>query len=77
MTISPGHKRAQHLIEGEAYRRIMSGEAPATLAEFAQQLLDWFQSSYPDASPLTRTAVENQISETWHRRHEMIRGGGS
>jgi len=41
MTTSPGHKRSQHLIEAEAYRRIMSGEAPAHLAEFAQQLLDW------------------------------------
>jgi hypothetical protein len=35
MTIPPGHKRAQHLIEGDAYRRIMAGEASATLAEFA------------------------------------------
>jgi len=77
MTISAGHKRSQDLIEGEAYRRIMAGEAPATLAEFVQQLLDWFQGSHPDASPMTVTAVENQIRETWHRRHEMIRGGGS
>ncbi len=77
MSASTGHKRSQHLIEGEAYRRIMSGEAPATLAEFAQQLLAWFQASYPDASPITRAAIENQIHDTWHRRHEMIRGGGS
>jgi hypothetical protein len=75
MSASPGHKRSQHLIEGEAYRRIMAGEAPATLAEFAQQLLDWLQASYSDASPMTLTAVEDQIRDTWHRRHEMIRGG--
>jgi len=31
MTISPGHKRSLHLIEAEAYRRIMTGETPATL----------------------------------------------
>jgi hypothetical protein len=75
MPAPPGHKRSQQLIEGEAYRRIMTGETPATLAEFAQQLLDWFHASYPDASPTTLMAVEKQIRDTWHRRHEMIRGG--
>jgi hypothetical protein len=75
MSTSLGHKRSQQLIEGEAYRRIMAGEAPATLAEFAQQLLDWFQASYSDAPPMTLTAIEDQIRDTWHRRHEMIRGG--
>jgi len=77
MTIPPGHKQSEHIIEGEAYRRIMSGEVPATLAEFAQQLSVWFQASYPGVSPPTLTAIENQIRDTWHRRHEMIRGGGS
>ncbi len=77
MTTSPGHKRSQQLIEAEAYRRIMSGEVPATLAEFGQQLLDWFRKSYPEASPITLATVENEIRETWHRRHDMIRGGGS
>lgn len=77
MTTSPGHKRSQHLIEAEAYRRIMSGEAPAHLAEFAQQLLDWLRESYPEASPNTLATVENEIRETWHRRHDMIRGGAS
>jgi hypothetical protein len=77
MTTSPGHKGSQHLIEAEAYRRIMSGEAPATLAEFAQQLLDWLRAAYPEASPTTLATVENEIRETWHRRHDMIRGGGS
>ena len=75
MSAPPGHKRSQQLIEGEAYRRIMAGEAPATLAALAQQLLDWFRASFPEASPITLTAVENQIRETWNRRHEMIRGG--
>ena len=77
MTTSPGHKRSQHLIEAEAYRRIMSGEAPAHLAEFAQQLLDWLRESYPDVSPTTLATIENEIRETSHRRHDMIRGGGS
>jgi hypothetical protein len=75
MNSIPGHKTSQHLIEGEAYRRIMSGEAPQTLAAFAQQLLDWFRETHPTASPLTLNAVEDQIRETWHRRHELIRGG--
>jgi hypothetical protein len=77
LVIAPGHKRSQHLIEGEAYRRIMSGDAPTTLGEFAQQLLDWLRETYPHASPVSLDTVENYIRETWHRRHEMIRGGGS
>jgi hypothetical protein len=75
MNSAPGHKTSLHLIEGEAYRRIMSGEAPQTLAGFAQQLLDWFKETYPVGSPPTLNAIEDQIRETWHRRHEMIRGG--
>jgi len=75
MAGTPEHKTALRLIEGEAYRRIMSGEAAETLPEFAQQLLDWLRDDHPAASPMTLTAVEDQIRETWHRRHEMIRGG--
>lgn len=75
MTTSLGHKRSQHLIEAEAYCRIMSGEAPETIVKFAQQLLDWLTQSYPKVSPTTLAKVENEIRETWHRRHEMIRGG--
>jgi len=77
MTTSLGHKRLLHLIEAEAYRRIMAGDAPASLNEFAQQILDWLRHSYPEASPTTLATVENEIRETWHRRHDMIRGGGS
>ena len=66
MSAAPGHARSLHLIEAEAYRRIMAGEAPATLDEFA--------SGY--AAPTTLAMVENQIRETWHRRHDMIQGGG-
>lgn len=73
---SPGHKRAQHLIEGEAYRRIMAGEAPATLDEFAQQLADWLKETFPDASAIALSVIEDLIRETWHRRHDMIYGGG-
>jgi len=75
MNSTPGHKASQHLLEGEAYRRIMSGEAPETLSDFAEQLLDWFRQTYPTASPLTVNAVEDQIRDTWHRHHELIRGG--
>ena len=75
MSAPLGHKQSQQLIEGEAYRRIMAGEAPATLSAFAQQLLAWFHASYPNAAPMTLSEIENQIRETWHRRHEMVRGG--
>lgn len=75
MTGEPGHKVSRHLIESEAYRRIMSGEAPESLDEFARQVLDWFGEAYPGGSPMTLNTVEDWIRETWHRRHEMIRGG--
>jgi hypothetical protein len=75
MTSTPGHKASQHAIEHEAYRRIMSGEVPERLDEFAQQLVDWFKQTHPTGSPMVLNAVEEQIRETWHRRHELIRGG--
>jgi hypothetical protein len=31
--------------------------------------------TYPAASPVTPHAVEQLIRETWHHRHDMIRGG--
>ena len=75
MAESIGKKKALQAIEAEAYREIMSGMAPATLAEFAAQLLDWIRSAHSDSPFLTLAAVETQISQTWHRRHELIRGG--
>jgi len=73
---SPGHKQSRHILEAEAYRRIMFGVAPVTLAEFAQQLSIWLRASYPNAAPTTSTAIEEQIRDTWHRRHKLVRGGG-
>jgi hypothetical protein len=70
----PGHQTALRMVEGEAYRRIMSGMAPDTLGEFAHQLLDWLREAYPGAATVTQHHVEDQIRETWHRRHELIRG---
>jgi hypothetical protein len=75
MTGAPGHRTSQHLVEREAYRRIMAGEAPEHLDELAQQLLEWFRATHPSASPLTLHAVEEQIRATWERRHDLIRGG--
>ena len=75
--MTTGHKRSHHLIEAEAYRRIMAGQAPATLDEFAQQLHGWLQASHPDASPILPTMIEEWIRDTWHRRHELIRGGAT
>jgi len=71
----PGRRTTLHIIDGEAYRRIMSGMAPDTLDQFAGQLLDWFHESHPDGAHVTQHDVENQIRETWHRRHDLIRGG--
>jgi hypothetical protein len=74
-TGAPGHRRSQHLVESEAYRRIMSGDVSETLTDFAQQLSDWFAVTFPHAPPMTGSSIENEIREIWHRRHELIRGG--
>jgi hypothetical protein len=73
--MTSAHRTLQHLVEGEAYRRIMTGELPMTLGEFAQQLLDWLREAHPDVAPAIPHTVEDLVRETWHRRHEMIRGG--
>ena len=70
-----GRKKALKAVEAEAYRQVMSGMAPATLAEFAMRLKDWLRVAFPDAPPLTPATIERQIADTWHRRHELIRGG--
>jgi hypothetical protein len=51
----------------------MAGQAPETLSELAQEILDWFREAHPGAAAITLNEVE--IRETWHRRHELIRGG--
>jgi hypothetical protein len=71
----PGRRMSERLVEAEAYRRIMSGTAPEMLGDFARELSDWFRERYPTAAPITPDAVERDIREIWHRRHEMIRGG--
>ena len=71
----PGHRTALQRIEAEAYRRIMAGEAPATLETFRQQLFAWLRQSHPDCSPVTLTDIESHIRKTWDRRHDMIYGG--
>jgi hypothetical protein len=53
VTTAPGHKSSRHLIEAEAYRRILRGEAPATLDAFARELLQWLNDTYPGAAPGT------------------------
>jgi len=70
-----GHKRAQKVIEGEAFRRILAGEAPATLDAFARDLALWFSQTHPDAGSATADRIASQIHDTWGKRHELIRGG--
>jgi hypothetical protein len=72
MTTAPGHKLSQRLIEQEAYRRIMTGRAPETLSELAEEILHWFRETHPGAATLTLNEVEDHIRATWHRRHELI-----
>lgn len=70
-----GHKRAHHLIEGEAFRRIMAGEAPATLDAFARDLALWLTQTHLDAASVAADLIASQIHATWEKRHELIRGG--
>lgn len=64
----------QRQIEREAYRRIMAGEAPETLGELAQQILRWVRETHPGSRAMTLHKVEDQIRDTWYRRHELIHG---
>jgi hypothetical protein len=70
-----GHKRARHLIEGEAFRRIMAGQVPPSLDAFARDLSLWLAQTHPDAGSVTADRIASQIHDTWGKRHEMIRGG--
>ncbi|MGD0024632.1 MAG: hypothetical protein ABSC37_08395 [Xanthobacteraceae bacterium] len=68
----PGHRMARRIFEDEAYRRIMAGDVPETLSEFAAQLSAWFKDAYPAAPAVPAKLVEEAIRDTWHRRHEMV-----
>ena len=63
---------ARRLLEREAYRRILVGEVPETLSEFAAQLSAWFATNHPAAPPLPARFSEDVVRDTWHRRHEVI-----
>jgi hypothetical protein len=63
---------ARRIFEDEAYRRIMAGDVPETLSEFAAQLSAWFKDAYPAAPAVPAKLVEEAIRDTWHRRHEMV-----
>ena len=68
----PGRRMARRILEGEAYRRIMTGNAPETLSAFAAQLSAWFKDAYPTGPAAPVSFVEGAIRDTWHRRHEVI-----
>lgn len=68
----PGRRKMRRMFEHEAYRRIMVGDAPATLSDFASQLSDWFRKTHPEAPVVPIKFIEATISDTWHRRHELI-----
>ena len=68
----PGRRAAKRLLATEAYRRIVAGDTPETLSEFAAQLSAWFKATYPAAPAVSARFVEEAILDTWHRRHEAI-----
>ncbi len=63
---------ARRILREEAYRRIMAGDIPETLSEFAARLSVWFKEAYPAAPALPEPSIEGAIRDTWHRRHEMV-----
>lgn len=69
---STGKRRAQRILQEEAYRRIMTGDMPETLSEFAAQLSVWLKEAYPAAPLVSESLVADAIRSTWHRRHQMI-----
>ena len=58
-------RKTSHLVEAEAYRRIMRGESPATLDEF------WRGTGASNAPPLVGPAV---ISEIMYRPADRLEG---
>jgi hypothetical protein len=69
---APSRRTAGRILQEEAYRRIMTGDMPETLSEFAARLAAWFKEAYPTAPILPELSVEDAIRDMWHRRHEMI-----
>ena len=67
-----GRRMARRILQEEAYRRIMTGDMPETLSQFAARLSAWLRDAYPTAAPMPEPLVEEAIRDTWHRRHEMI-----
>ena len=70
--VPPGRRTARRLVEAEAYRRVIVGNLPQTLSEFAAQLSAWLKNTCPAAPAMPVDAVEEAVRDTWHRRHELI-----
>ncbi len=65
-------EESYHRLQEEAYRRIMTGDMPETLSEFAARLAAWFKEAYPMAPIIPEHLVEDAIRDTWNSRHQMI-----
>ena len=68
----PSHRITRRIFKDEAYRRIIAGNVPGTLSEFAVQLSARFKDGYPAAPAVPASLIEEAIRNTWHRRHEII-----
>ncbi len=71
-TTAPSRRMARRILQEEAYRRILAGDIPDTLSEFAARLSAWFKHAYPAAPAVPGPSVEGAIRDTWHRRHEVV-----
>jgi hypothetical protein len=60
-TGGPGRPTAMHLVLKEHERRKATGELASTRRQQANDLLDWFINTHPDAPRLTAKTIFNQI----------------
>ncbi len=70
--VPPSRRMSRRILQEEAYRRIMTGDMPETLSEFAARLAAWFKEAYPMAPIIPEHSVEDAIRDTWNSRHQMI-----
>ena len=67
-----GRGAARRILQQEAYRRVLAGNLPQTLSDFAAQLSAWCSAAHPALPTPRESFVEDAIRDIWQRRHEII-----
>jgi hypothetical protein len=61
-----GRRSSRNLIRVEAQHRLDTGEVPATLKEFGNDLSTWLADNHPDAPSMSGERVEKCVRDLWH-----------